>query len=253
MQDQSERDTQEKETQKPPEKEKSTGVAYPHYPDMAILPKKKPGHPGRFGHMAPRWAAGIGAIAVGVLYTVLPEKLTIGPNWLLLTLEAPLVLILVISNFSTRKLPHKVTHTIAFVILGLATLGLVGGVTLLVVTLPDNKGALQLLRSATIIWLLNVLVFSLWYWELDGGGPFLRHQAGHEAEDFLFPQQANGNQSGWAPHYIDYLFLGFTGASAFSPTDTLPLTRRAKALMMIEALISMLVVLILAGRAVNIL
>ena len=225
-------------------------AGYPNYPQMKIDRKRSPR---AFGKMAPRWAAAIGALSIGILYAFLPENLTVGPNWLLIALEIPFILTLFIAHISPLKLPHKVTHGLAFVVLGIVTIALAATVVLLVVTLPHNQAAIQLLRSATIIWILNVLVFALWYWELDGGGPLERHMAGHQAADFLFPQQANGNSSGWAPHFIDYLFLGFTGATAFSPTDTLPLTRKAKVLMMIEALISMLVVLILAGRAVNIL
>lgn len=229
---------------------KDAVAGYPRYPQLDINRKKVTTS---FGKMAPRWAAGLGALAIGFLYAFLPESLTIGPSWLLLALEVPFILIPIIGHFSPRKLPHKVSHAFAFITLGIVTIALAGGVVLLVVTLPGNKAATQLLRSAIIIWLLNVLVFALWYWELDGGGPLERHLAGHQAADFLFPQQSNGNSSGWAPHFIDYLFLGFTGATAFSPTDTLPLTHMAKVLMMVEALISMLIVLILAGRAVNIL
>ncbi len=104
-----------------------------------------------------------------------------------------------------------------------------------------------------LLWSFNVLVFALWYWEVDGGGPLKRHLSGHQAADFMFPQQAKGNTSGWAPHFLDYLFLAFTGATALSPADTYPLTRTAKALMMIEAIISVTVIVILVGRGVNIL
>jgi uncharacterized membrane protein len=100
-----------------------------------------------------------------------------------------------------------------------------------------------------------VIVFALWYWELDRGGPQRRRQPDHPAPDFLFPQQSGPDVGppGWSPSFIDYLFVAFTNATAFSPTDTLPLTRRVKVLMMVEAFTSLLMVAVLAARAVNIL
>ena len=100
--------------------------------------------------------------------------------------------------------------------------------------------------------MFNILVFAFWYWEIDGGGPRRRHEAGHRAADFLFPQQVEGKSGKWAAGFFDYLFVAFTGATAFSPTDTYPLTRRAKALMMVEAILSLTIVVILIGRVANI-
>ncbi len=125
------------------------------------------------------------------------------------------------------------------------------GVALFVLTLPTDRHATNLLRAAALLWSFNILVFALWYWEVDGGGPWKRHLAGHRAADFLFPQQAAGER--WVPHFLDYLFVAFTGATALSPADTYPLTRRAKALMMVEAVLSLMVIGILIARAVNIL
>ena len=137
--------------------------------------------------------------------------------------------------------------------LGIVTLALAISILLLIISLPTNKHATDLLGSAAVLWSVNVLVFALWYWEIDGGGPWQRHQAGHQAADFMFPQQANGNDGSWAPHFLDYLFLAFTGSTALSPADTFPLTRPAKTLMMIEAMLSLTIIVLLAARAVNIL
>lgn len=122
-------------------------------------------------------------------------------------------------------------------------------------TLPKKgtNDALALLQTAVLLWVANVLVFALWYWEVDGGGPKKRHRHGHRAADFMFPQQADGNTSGWVPHFLDYLFVAFTGATALSPTDTYPLTRVAKGLMMVEALNAIVILAIIIGRIVNIL
>jgi hypothetical protein len=118
-----------------------------------------------------------------------------------------------------------------------------------------------LLRSAASLWLTNVLVFALWYWRLDAGGPHARDvRDAHVNGAFLFPQmtmlrrvETATGQRGWSPHFVDYLFLAFNTSTAFSPTDTPVLTRWAKVLMMVQSLISLSVLAVLAARAVNIL
>lgn len=113
---------------------------------------------------------------------------------------------------------------------------------------------MTLLAGALNIWATNVLVFSLWYWEMDQGGPLRRGQEG-QFPDFQFPQSLPNPlaPANWRPEYLDYLFIAFTNAAAFSPTDAMPLTRRAKALMTFQAATSMLTVVLVASRAVNIL
>lgn len=141
---------------------------------------------------------------------------------------------------------------------GLVTLQLGFGVAELLRTLRFLKGgdqASRLLVDAGVIWLINVLVFSVWYWLIDGGGPERRHQEHSARADFAFPQQVSALPGWlhWHPAYFDYLFLAFNTSTAFSPTDTLVLSRRVKALMMIQALISLITLATLAARAVNIL
>jgi uncharacterized membrane protein len=203
--------------------------------------------------IASKWAAIVGVLAVGVLYMFLPERLTIGPSWLLLVIEVVVLLPLVFSELTRRRFSHFTMRVYALILLGMVTLALAVGIVLLVISLPTYKHATDLLGSAAILWIVNILVFGLWYWEVDGGGPVKRHLSGHKAADFMFPQQANGNDGSWAPHFLDYLFLAFTGATALSPADTFPLTRQAKTLMMIEALLSLTIIVLLAARAINIL
>lgn len=204
--------------------------------------------------MAPRWAAILAIAASGVLYLVLPQALIVGPSWLLLVIEAVFLLPIVGSLVVDRGLSHKNIRRLVLVLLGIITLALAISILLLIVTLPKDLHATVLLRSAALLWFLNILVFSLWYWEIDGGGPLKRYQSKHQAADFMFPQQAPGtNDENWAPHYMDYFFLAFTNATALSPADTYPLTRTAKAFMMIEAVLSMTVIVLLAARAINIL
>ncbi len=113
----------------------------------------------------------------------------------------------------------------------------------------------QLLFSSLLIWLTNVLVFALWYWELDRGGPDERSHPDHRQPDFLFPQMATPQctHATWSPSFMDYLYVSFTNATAFSPTDTMPLAPWAKALMLVQALASLLTIALVAARAVNIL
>lgn len=113
----------------------------------------------------------------------------------------------------------------------------------------------RLLIESIKVWLTNVLVFALWYWELDRGGPRVRGLPEHREPDFLFPRMSTPGcaPTHWAPHFADYLYVSFTNATAFSPTDTMPLTRGARMLMLIQALASLLTIALVAARAVNIL
>ena len=112
-----------------------------------------------------------------------------------------------------------------------------------------------LLVDALNIWVTNVIVFALWFWSTDRGGPPTCGLVKRAEADFLFPQMSLNDRDmrGWLPGFVDYLFLAFTNATAFSPTDTMPLTPRAKLLMMAEAMISLLTIALVAARAVNIL
>jgi hypothetical protein len=200
----------------------------------------------------PRWTAILGLLSIGVLYALLPEKLIVGPNWLLLVIELVLLLPVCLSWVTGQWLSYKAIRILSMTVLGLATLGLAIGIFLLITSLSTIKQPTLLLRSAGLLWTTNIVIFGLWYWELDGGGPRERHLAHHEAVDFMFPQQVNGNTTQWMPFFFDYLYLAFNTATAFSPTDTYPLTRRAKALMMLQSSLSLLIVAILIGRVANI-
>ena len=154
--------------------------------------------------MAPRWAAIIGLLAIGVLYALLPQRLRIGPNWLLLVIEIVALLPLTIALLTQPRFSHVTIRIYAMILLGIVTLALAISILLLIVSLPTNKHATDLLGSAAILWTVNILDFALWYWEIDGGSPMKRHRSGHQAADFMFPQQVNGNDGSWAPHFLDY-------------------------------------------------
>jgi hypothetical protein len=110
-----------------------------------------------------------------------------------------------------------------------------------------------LLRDAALLWVINVATFAVWYWEIDDGGPEQRHREEYVSADFLFPQMNRGDKTAraWSPGFLDYLFLAFNTSTAFSPTDTAFLSRRAKVLMMVQALASLLILAVLVSRAIN--
>jgi len=126
----------------------------------------------------------------------------------------------------------------------------------LALSLADDtsRQAIGLIRDTIMVALINILVFSLWYWIIDGY-PLQPQPPAHEPNDFLFPQYGNPAPkfATWSPSYLDYLFLAFTTTTAFGPTDTLPLTHRAKMLMLLQALLSLIIIVVLAGRALSIL
>ncbi len=220
------------------------------------VPTPKQHAKSEFDILMPRWAAILGALAFGVLYAALPTHVTIVPGWLPLALETVLVIPFVLAGIIRRPLRHVFVRALGFALLAVITITLMGGVILFVGTLTADKNLytpIALLRTAALLWAANVLVFALWYWEIDGGGPRKRHLNEYKAADFMFPQQTDGNPDRWVPHFFDYLFVAFTGATALSPTDTFPLTRTTKILMMVEALNAMSILVIIVGRVVNIL
>jgi hypothetical protein len=207
----------------------------------------------------PRGQAVLAFLAICAIYLALPRNLVIGPIWLLPTL---IVVLLVPTVVSHRVGRQSLNRTLGFVINGITTLALIGSVILLVRALPAHRQSpLQLLRSGGLLWLTNVIVFALWYWRLDGGGPTLRQKEKKFGSiSFLFPQmQIPHDERGqfecvrWRPRFIDYLFVAFTQSSTFGPTDAPLLARWAKILAMVQILISLTIVVLLISRAVGVL
>ena len=207
----------------------------------------------------PRWPALIAVLAVGGLYTGLPEALTFGPRWLIPSIVSVLLIPTIISH-QTGK--HRLNAVFGLAVSGTLTLGLILSLTLLIKALPEHKESPEsLLLSAASLWITNILVFALWYWRLDAGGPHQRDKRpGHTEGAFLFPQMTMGQdalneagQANWSPNFVDYLFLAFNTNTAFSPTDVPVLARWAKLLMMLQSMLSLLIIALLAARAVNIL
>lgn len=197
--------------------------------------------------------ATISALLVGAIYLALPRELAfIQPPWLLIIIEGVLLAPVVVAAFSVRvSLPYHIARALALSLLAVLTVALAGSVFSLAATFSTLKGT-ALLQPAGLLWASNVLIFALWYWETDGNGPPTRLENRYAAADFQFPQQQNGDPTNWAPGFVDYLFLAFCTSTALSPADTVPLTRRAKGLMMFQAVISLLILVLLVARSVNI-
>jgi hypothetical protein len=174
----------------------------------------------------PRWPAAVALLAIGASYVALSEDVMVGPR-----------------AWGCR--PHD----------GVGRAADERARSWLVTTLPGRQAsASSVLVDAALIWMSNVVTFAVWYWEVDGGGPAQRRMDVHSSEDFLFPQMAqqDGKQAtGWSAGFLDYLFLAFNTSTAFSPTDTAVLSHRVKVLTMVQSLLSLVIVLVLVGWAIN--
>jgi len=208
----------------------------------------------------PRWPSIIAMVAIAGLYAALPSTLLVGaPRWFM---GLAVVGLLVPLEITHRRDNHILNQTLGYILNGLVTATLMLALALLILELMHHEVAPnELLRSAAALWVANFLVFASWYWRLDGGGPHQRALSrGHSDGAFLFPQMTMhleakiaAGEVEWEPNFVDYLFLAFNTSTAFSPTDVPVLSRWAKILMMIQATISLVVIALLAGRAVNIL
>jgi hypothetical protein len=209
--------------------------------------------------LEPRWPAMVALLAVGGLWLALPESLSAGPAWLLLVVVGALM---IPTTWSRWRGFDRLNRILGYVLTGVVTADMIWSLGRLVAELPSHKQTpVELLRSASALWITNILVFASWYWRLDAGGPRARELRGvHTDGAFLFPQMTLNPQAKremgeqcWSPGFVDYLFLAFNTSTAFSPTDSPVLTRWAKLLMMMQSLISFATVALLAARAVNIL
>ncbi|WP_329585669.1 hypothetical protein OG500_33540 [Kitasatospora sp. NBC_01250] len=206
-----------------------------------------------------RWTVTAVILIAVALQLAMPDRLSIHPRWMLPALELGLLVALVVLN------PHPRLGTSSRALRALS-LALVAAISLangwaavkLVRDLVHGSGAssaLPLLGTGGAVWATNVIAFALWYWEWDRGGPAARARGTADYPDFLFPQmqQQGLAPEEWEPGFLDYLYVAYTNATAFSPTDTMPLSLWAKLLMMLQSAVSLLTVLLVVARAVNIL
>jgi len=202
----------------------------------------------------------VALLGAGALYAALPSSLLVGgPRWLPLAL---VLLLLIPAEVTHKRGNHALNQVIGYILNSVITLAMIGSLALLIDALPEHRvSPRELLRSAAALWITNILIFASWYWRLDGGGPNERARTlGHTDGAFLFPQMTMDTEAKlaageheWEPNFIDYLFLAFNTSTALSPTDVPVLSRWAKVLMMMQAMISLVVIVLLAARAVNIL
>jgi hypothetical protein len=207
----------------------------------------------------PRWTPALAILVVLFLLAVVPHHVQVMPVWVFhLAALAVLVVMAAVTLTPANTLWQRIERML---IILLAVVYIANTIVELadmigIVTLhPSKSNAFSLLSSSVAIWVANVLTFSMLYWQIDRGGPYARASKLSVKPDWLFPQAATPEDAppDWQPLFPDYLFLGYNTATAFSPTDALPLTRRAKMLMMIESTISLLTLVIIVSRAINVL
>ncbi|WP_206831164.1 DUF1345 domain-containing protein [Alicyclobacillus fructus] len=205
-----------------------------------------------YAHRVPRGLFFGALVLIGVLLTVVSVMLHIAPWWASAGVCALLLILLAAAIWQA----HDVwSRRLALTTITVLTLFLIVSVFYLVHALfHENESAVALFRDALLLWVTNIFVFAVWYWEIDRGGPLKRHRGKPDRPDLLFPQmmaEAPGWNE-WQPTFIDYLYLAFNTNTAFSPTDTAVLSRRMKLLMMTQSVISLAVVSVIVGRAINI-
>jgi len=204
----------------------------------------------------PRWPASLALLACVMLYVVLPDRLVVGPRWLL-----PILIALPLMPLSATKHRHpnesQWVRRLTIFLIGVITVANVASMALLVHHLLNanvSQGR-SLIYSAVAVWLTNVIVYGLWFWEMDRGGPHLRAGADGLLPDLQFPQMENPQLAApdWRPRFFDYLYTSFANGTSFAPADAMPLSLRAKALFASESIVSLVTIAVVAARAVNIL
>ncbi len=200
----------------------------------------------------------LAVLAVMALQVAIPRSYTVVPRWPLLLLEGLLLVALLAINPRVMTRRTRLGRNATWVLLAAITIDNTLSAVLLDVRIVtgevSNKAAI-LLGSGAAIFVTNIIVFGIWYWELDRGGPFARHEGERPYPDFMFPQMTTPNvaKPDWRPTFVDYLYVSVTNVMAFSPTDTMPLARWAKAMMTVQAMVALSTAALVISRAVNVL
>jgi len=205
----------------------------------------------------PRWPVAATAVVVLFVLTLLPWRIRVFPIWVPYIGVVALIVPMAAIRVSTAKARWlRVERTTTLLFCAVAESATVAALTRLLGAMVRQAGEIggnQLLTSSVAAWVMNVLTFSLLYWQIDRGGPASLGK--HTRRDWLFPQEGLRENAGanWQATFVDYLYLAYSTATAFSPTDVLPLTSRAKILMMLESTISLVTTVAVASRAINVL
>lgn len=207
----------------------------------------------------PRWPMLCAVLVAIAITAILPKDVRAGPPWLLPGLLGLTLVALIVGDPRRAGSDSPVVRAVEVALIALLAFDALWATTWLVRELIDGgritQSANNLLGAGSLVWVSNVIAFSLLYWELDDGGPHERVKHLRSHPDLAFPQELSPHlaRPGWRPLYFDYLYLGFTAATAFSPTDVMPLARWAKFAMALQSLTSLLVVALVISRAVNVL
>jgi hypothetical protein len=204
----------------------------------------------------PRWPASLALVVCVGLYIVLPNRLVVGPKWLLPVLIAlPLIPLSATRHRHPNEAPW--VRRLTLTLIGIITLANIASMALLVhhLLVANVSQGRNLIYSAVSVWLTNVIVYGLWLWEVDRGGPHLRAGGETGFPDIQFPQMENPQLAPkeWRPRFTDYLYTSFANGTSFAPADAMPLTLKAKTLFASESIVSLITIAVVAARAVNIL
>ena len=197
-------------------------------------------------------------VAAIALQLAIPKSYTLVPRWPLITLELLLVAVLIWLNPTKLTRSTRLGKYATWVLLAAITIDNTLSAILLdvrIITGQVSNNAAVLLGSGAAIFVTNIIVFGIWYWELDRGGPFARRAGEQPYPDFMFPQMATPGvaKPDWRPTFVDYLYVSVTNVMAFSPTDTMPLARWAKMMMTVQAVVAVSTLVLVVSRAVNVL
>jgi len=206
-----------------------------------------------------RWPMAAAVLGAIVLTTLLPKDFRLGPSWLLPVIEGLLLLVVVAADPDEITKRSRLLRTLSIVLVTVLVVDALWATARLISDLisggPETNSAGDLLAAGSTVWVSNNIAFALLYWELDGGGAAARAHGLPRHPDLAFPQQLNPHVAPphWRPRFIDYLYVGFTNATAFSPTDVMPLVPWAKIAMALQATISLAILGLVVARAVNVL
>jgi hypothetical protein len=206
-----------------------------------------------------RWPMAATLVVAIALPLLLPARFSLGPRWIIPAVEAGLLLTLAFADPGRIDRRSAFIRVISLVLVTILVVGATVVTVRLVVDLirggPETNSAGQLLRVGSLVWLYVIIAFSFLYWELDGGGPEARARVHPQFPDLAFPEHLNPQvtSSTWRPEFFDYLYMAFTDATAFSPTDVMPLARWAKLAMAVQATACLVILGLVIARAVNIL
>ncbi|HKB21070.1 MAG TPA: hypothetical protein VKC65_08670 [Gaiellaceae bacterium] len=206
----------------------------------------------------PRWPMAGAVLAAIVLTILLPDSVRIGPRWLMALVLGVLLVTLILGDPGRIDRRSRTLRTISIVLVSVLVLATLWSTGQLIDDLiqggPETNSATELLAAGTEVWFSNIIAFALLYWEVDGGGAAARAHKLPTHTDLAFPQQINPRlaEPDWRPRFVDYLYLGYTNATAFSPTDVMPLAPWAKLTMTVQSFISIAILGLVIARAVNV-